>query len=251
MARAHVPILARVGTARRLEALPALLRGGSRATAGPRTCAECGYIAYASPEPTVCALVLDDAGRVLLARRKFEPEAGKWDVPGGFLEEDEEPLDGLRRELREEAGVEIEPLELAGIWADRYGGGDDAYGHAQSLLDGAHRLRRADSGRRRRRAPLVLARRPAARRGNRFRERREGATFTPMKRLLVAVVVVLALAPGAGAAPGGLEAPARDHWRSGALPVPDGTEVRDQARLPRLAAGHDVGEEDRRCFSPS
>jgi 8-oxo-dGTP diphosphatase len=89
------------------------------------TCTECGFTAYASPEPTVCALVLDDAGSVLLARRKFDPQAGKWDAPGGFLEEDEEPLDGLRRELREEAGVEIEPLELAGIWADRYGGGDD------------------------------------------------------------------------------------------------------------------------------
>lgn len=83
-------------------------------------------MAYASAEPTVCALVLDDERRVLLARRKFEPQAGKWDVPGGFLEEDEEPLDGLRRELREETGLEMEPLELAGIWADRYGGSDDA-----------------------------------------------------------------------------------------------------------------------------
>ena len=70
--------------------------------------------------------MLDDGGRVLLARRAFEPEAGKWDLPGGFLMEDEMPLDGLRRELREEAGVEVEPLELAGIWADRYGGGNDA-----------------------------------------------------------------------------------------------------------------------------
>jgi 8-oxo-dGTP diphosphatase len=89
-------------------------------------CDECCYVAYASPEPTVSAVVLDDQGRALLARRKYEPRAGKWDLPGGFLDEDEEPLDGLRRELREEAGVEIEPLELAGIWADRYGGDDDA-----------------------------------------------------------------------------------------------------------------------------
>ncbi len=78
---------------------------------------------------------------MLLARRKFEPQAGKWDLPGGFLEEDEEPLDGLRRELREETGVEIEPLELAGIWADRYGGERRRHGDPQSLLDCAHRLR--------------------------------------------------------------------------------------------------------------
>ncbi len=72
------------------------------------------------------ALVLDGEDRVLLSRRAYEPQAGKWDIPGGFLEEGEEPLDALRRELREEAGVEIEPLELVGIWVDRYGGDDEA-----------------------------------------------------------------------------------------------------------------------------
>jgi 8-oxo-dGTP diphosphatase len=89
------------------------------------TCSGCGFAAYAGPEATVSALLTDD-GRILLARRKFEPEAGKWDLPGGFLDEGEEPLDGLRRELREEAGVEIEPLAFAGAWADRYGGAEDA-----------------------------------------------------------------------------------------------------------------------------
>ncbi len=72
------------------------------------------------------ALVRDEEGRVLLSRRAVEPQVGKWDIPGGFLEEGEEPLDALRRELREEAGVEIEPLELVGIWVDRYGGDDEA-----------------------------------------------------------------------------------------------------------------------------
>jgi 8-oxo-dGTP diphosphatase len=90
------------------------------------SCAACGFEVYAGPEPTVSALVSDGEGRVMLSRRRFEPEAGKWDVPGGFLEEGEEPLDGLRRELREEAGVEIEPLSFAGAWADRYGGAEDA-----------------------------------------------------------------------------------------------------------------------------
>jgi len=123
VSRTHGPILARVGTLVGWKHCPRcsapLERDGKTAT-----CGACGFVTYASPEPTVCALVLDDEGRVLLARRRFEPQAGKWDLPGGFLDEDEEPLDGLRRELREEAGVEIEPLELAGIWTDRYG--DDA-----------------------------------------------------------------------------------------------------------------------------
>jgi 8-oxo-dGTP diphosphatase len=89
-------------------------------------CNACGFTAYASSEPTVGALVVDGEGRVLLSRRAYEPQAGKWDIPGGFLEEGEEPLEALRRELREEAGVEIEPLELVGIWVDRYGGDAEA-----------------------------------------------------------------------------------------------------------------------------
>ena len=46
--------------------------------------------------------------------------------PGRFLEEGEHPLDGLRRELREETGLEVEPLEFLGVWMDRYGGDSTA-----------------------------------------------------------------------------------------------------------------------------
>ena len=93
---------------------------------GSVRCSSCGFIGYANSAPTASALVEDDEGRLLLARRAVDPHAGKWDVPGGFLEEGEHPLDGLRRELLEEAGVEIEPVDLLGIWMDRYGDGPDA-----------------------------------------------------------------------------------------------------------------------------
>ena len=63
---------------------------------------------------------------MLLARRAVEPELGKWDLPGGFLEEGEEPLAGLRRELREETGLEVEPLSFLGAWVDTYGDGEGA-----------------------------------------------------------------------------------------------------------------------------
>ena len=62
----------------------------------------------------------------MLSRRAIEPEKGKWDFPGGFLEEEEHPLDCLRRELQEEAGVEIEPLDFLGVWLDKYGGDGSA-----------------------------------------------------------------------------------------------------------------------------
>jgi 8-oxo-dGTP diphosphatase len=69
---------------------------------------------------------VEQDGRVLLARRRYEPFAGKWDLPGGFLEEGEHPLDGIRRELREETGLTVEPDRFIGVWMDRYGSDDDA-----------------------------------------------------------------------------------------------------------------------------
>jgi 8-oxo-dGTP diphosphatase len=73
----------------------------------------------------VSALVVDDEDRLLLARRAHEPDEGLWDTPGGFLNEGEAPEAALRRELLEEAGVEIELGRFVGIFADRYGTGDD------------------------------------------------------------------------------------------------------------------------------
>jgi ADP-ribose pyrophosphatase YjhB (NUDIX family) len=93
---------------------------------GRATCPDCGLVVYANAAPTASALVVDDRGRVLLARRAREPRAGCWDAPGGFLEEWEQPLDALRRELREETGLEIEPLDFVGVWVDRYGDEPDA-----------------------------------------------------------------------------------------------------------------------------
>ncbi|HZC30834.1 MAG TPA: NUDIX domain-containing protein [Gaiellaceae bacterium] len=83
------------------------------------TCASCGFVAYANSAPAVQALVVRD-GRILLARRDREPGAGKWDLPGGFLDEGEEPIAGLRRELREETGLEVEPGAYLGAFVEPY-----------------------------------------------------------------------------------------------------------------------------------
>jgi NAD+ diphosphatase len=88
---------------------------------GKVECAACGFFTYGSSKPTASAVVVDDQGRVLLSRRGVDPAEGKWDLPGGFLEEGEHPIDCLRRELDEEAGVEVEPRDFLGAWVDVYG----------------------------------------------------------------------------------------------------------------------------------
>lgn len=91
---------------------------------GKVECGQCGYVAYANAKPTASALVTDDDGRVMLSKRGREPFEGKWDLPGGFVEEDEHPLDSLHRELREEAGVSLRDTEFVGIFMDKYDTGD-------------------------------------------------------------------------------------------------------------------------------
>ncbi len=51
-------------------------------------------------------------GRVLLARRGTEPLKGQWSIPGGMLEAGETLKQGVKRELREEAGLEVAVLDL-------------------------------------------------------------------------------------------------------------------------------------------
>jgi 8-oxo-dGTP diphosphatase len=55
--------------------------------------------------------VVIDRDRVLLIRRGCEPLKGEWSLPGGLLELGEELTAGVRRELLEETGLEVEPIE--------------------------------------------------------------------------------------------------------------------------------------------
>ena len=75
-----------------------------------------------------------DRSRVLLvhrtARGPSDPHFGKYNGLGGKLERDEDIISGMRREIREEAGIECEELHLAGTisWPGFGKGGEDWFG---------------------------------------------------------------------------------------------------------------------------
>lgn len=59
----------------------------------------------------VGAVIVED-GRVLLVQRGREPLKGQWSLPGGLIEIGESLHAGVIREVREETGLEVEPVEL-------------------------------------------------------------------------------------------------------------------------------------------
>jgi len=65
---------------------------------------------------TAGAVVSDERGRVLLLRHVLRKGSG-WGVPGGFLTAGEQPEEAVRRELREETGLELDSVELVFVRA--------------------------------------------------------------------------------------------------------------------------------------
>jgi ADP-ribose pyrophosphatase YjhB (NUDIX family) len=61
---------------------------------------------------TVGAVVIDSRNRVLLLHHRFRPGSG-WGIPGGFMLPREQPEEVLRRELREEIGLEVDAASVA------------------------------------------------------------------------------------------------------------------------------------------
>jgi 8-oxo-dGTP diphosphatase len=78
-------------------------------------CSQCDRILYENPLPATAAAVLDNENSLLLVKRAMEPARGEWCLPGGFVELDEAPEQGVLRELREETGLEGTVDRLIGV----------------------------------------------------------------------------------------------------------------------------------------
>lgn len=79
-------------------------------------CADCKWIHYDNPRIILTGLCLWQ-DQVLLCRRAIPPRYGFWTLPGGFLEIGETTQEGTQREVREEAGADVELRALLATYS--------------------------------------------------------------------------------------------------------------------------------------
>jgi 8-oxo-dGTP diphosphatase len=102
-------------------------------------CANDDFVLWHDPK-VVTSVVVEVGERVLLGRRSIEPGKGLWCLPGGFVNDDEDPADAARRECREEIGAGVEITGLLGVY-------HIAKRSAPSMVGVAYRARLADGER--------------------------------------------------------------------------------------------------------
>ena len=63
------------------------------------------------------AFIVDDSGKLLIVKRELNniQQPGMWEIPGGRLEIGEDPLVGMKREVREEVGIDILPINVLNV----------------------------------------------------------------------------------------------------------------------------------------
>ena len=78
-------------------------------------CAACGFVFHLGPK-LVAGAIFELDGEVVLIQRDIEPGYGKWTFPGGFVERGERAEVAAEREVLEESGLEIEVVEIIGLY---------------------------------------------------------------------------------------------------------------------------------------
>lgn len=79
-----------------------------------------GHKLYINPVPCNAAIIENEIGEILLVKRKYDPNKGFWDWPGGFINPGENLEQSVKREIKEELNIEIEIDKIVGIYNDEY-----------------------------------------------------------------------------------------------------------------------------------
>jgi len=77
-------------------------------------CPACGWIYFADPK-VAAAVLVEQAGNVLLVRRAYDPERGRWSLPAGFIDAGENPMRAAERECLEETGLVVQVTALLDV----------------------------------------------------------------------------------------------------------------------------------------
>lgn len=72
-----------------------------------KQCTTCGFVYYFNPSSAVACFIRNAEGEILLVRRAKDPAKDTLDLPGGFVDMHESAEEAVRREVKEETGLEI------------------------------------------------------------------------------------------------------------------------------------------------
>ena len=75
-----------------------------------KRCQDCGFTYYANPCSATAAFIINDNDEMLVVRRAKEPAMGTLDLPGGFVDMYETVEEGMRREIKEETGLDVQDI---------------------------------------------------------------------------------------------------------------------------------------------
>ncbi len=95
---------------------------GEKTQAGDRrriACSACGFVFYFNAASAVAGIIQKD-DTILLTIRGKEPEKGKLDLPGGFVDHEETAEEALQREIREELNIEVTDIQFFGSFPNQY-----------------------------------------------------------------------------------------------------------------------------------
>ena len=79
-------------------------------------CVSCGEVVFLNPK-VVAAVVVEMDDKVVMVRRRTGVGAGKWSIPAGYVDRGEVVEEAAAREIREEAGLDVEITGLLGVYS--------------------------------------------------------------------------------------------------------------------------------------